>query len=238
MKPTLIPFLLVMLSWQPALAESKPQPHSAGIEAKGYVWNKADKEVIAALKVQADPAKGKVAFEVCRGCHKADASGKADADYPQLAGQHATVLIKQMADVRAGRRDSAKMHPFVAKDVISTEELAHIAAYLNGLPVPTTNGKGVGNNLERGKALYDKDCASCHGASGEGDAGRFYPMVASQHYAYLYRENKAIQKKEKGRRNANPDMVKVIKGYSDADIAAVSDYMSRLTVAVSPAPLK
>lgn len=239
MKTIPILFALAGLVAFPAIAaESKPQPHAAGIEAKGYVWNKTDKEMNAALKIQGDPAKGKVAYEVCRGCHKADASGKADADYPQLAGQHATVLIKQMADVRAGRRDSSKMHPFIAKDVISTEELAHIAAYLRGLPVPTSNGKGVGNNLEHGKTLYEKDCASCHGKTGEGDAARFYPMVASQHYAYLYRENKAIQKKAKSRRNANPDMVKVIKGYSDSDIAAVSDYMSRLVPPAGSAPRK
>jgi cytochrome c553 len=33
------------------------------------------------------------------------------------------------------------------------------------------------------------------------------------------------------RRNANPRMVKAVKGYSDADIEAVSDYLSRLSLA-------
>jgi cytochrome c553 len=30
------------------------------------------------------------------------------------------------------------------------------------------------------------------------------------------------------RRNANPDMVKVVKKYSDGELSAVVDYMSRL----------
>jgi cytochrome c553 len=33
------------------------------------------------------------------------------------------------------------------------------------------------------------------------------------------------------RKNADKDMLKVIKGYSDADIEAVSDAMSRLPIA-------
>jgi cytochrome c553 len=132
-----------------------------------------------------------------------------------------------MVDVRAGRRDNPKMHPFVAEWVVSSEEVADIAAYLAQLPIPPTNLKGDGTALARGQALYERDCATCHGAQGEGDAEEFYPRVAHQHYSYLDHESKLIR--DGGRRNANPEMVKAIKGYSDAEIAAVSDYMSRLT---------
>jgi len=50
--------------------------------------------------------------------------------------------------------------------------------------------------------------------------------VAGQHYSYLDQESRLIR--DRGRRNANPEMVKAIAGYSDAEIAAVSDYLSRL----------
>jgi cytochrome c553 len=210
-----------------AAAESPRQPHAPGIESPGYVWNAPNDEQMIALAHQGDPQNGEVAYEVCRGCHQADASGRGDAVYPQLAGQHASVLIKQMIDVRAGRRDNPKMHPFVAEWVVSTEEVADIAAYLSALPVPTTNLKGDGTALALGETLYAKDCATCHGEDGEGDAAEFYPRVANQHFSYLDHESKLIR--DGGRRNANPEMVKAIKGYSDADIAAVSDYMSRLT---------
>jgi len=188
----------------------------------------ASAEQATAMAIKGDPAKGRVAYTVCRGCHKADGSGRADADYPQLAGQHASVLIKQMADVRSGRRFNPKMHPFIAEDIVSTEEIAHIAAYLAGLPIPAGNGKGDGRQLQRGKALYQKDCAGCHGGNGEGNADKFIPRVGGQHYSYLLRENKAIQAMAGNRRDADPDMVKAIRDYGYKDIAAVSDYISRL----------
>ncbi|MEI6601468.1 MAG: hypothetical protein WCN21_13385, partial [Comamonadaceae bacterium] len=53
---------------------------------------------------------------------------------------------------------------------------------------------------------------------------KFFPMVAAQHYRYLLREAQLIR--DGDRRNANPDMVKVIKPYSTGDLEAVSDYMA------------
>lgn len=209
-----------------ASAEVPHQPRAAGIETKGYVWNKPDQEQAKALKRKGDIEKGKAAYKGCQGCHKPDASGRAEEEFPQLAGQHATVLIKQMVDVRAGRRDNPKMHPFVESEVVSGDEVADIAAYLNSLPVPASNGKGDGRALDKGKTLYERDCALCHGDSGEGVAKKFYPKVAAQHYKYLLRESREIR--DGGRRNALPKMVKVIKKYSDNDLEAVADYMSRL----------
>jgi cytochrome c553 len=215
-----------------AAAELPKQPYAPGIESPGYVWNQPNDEQMIALAHDADPQLGEEAYEVCRGCHQADGSGRGDALYPQLAGQHATVLIKQMVDVRAGRRDNPKMHPFVAEWVVSPQEVADIAAYLSQLPIPPGNLKGDGSALARGKILYDNDCATCHGAQGEGNAAEFYPRVAHQHFGYLDRESRLIR--DGGRRNANPEMVKAIKGYSDIDIAAVSDYMSRLSSDARP----
>jgi len=225
MKPTLLFLALAGLAVLPALAETAT-PKSAGIESKNYRWNSPSKALSKALKQQGDVAKGEIAYESCRGCHKKDASGRPDAGYPQLAGQLTSVLIKQMLDVRSVRRDNPRMHPFIEATAVAEKDIPDIAAYLNSLPVPTTNHKGDGKNLEHGKALYDKDCANCHGDAGEGIAKKFYPKVASQHYPYLYRESMDIRDLQ--RRNANPKMVKVLKNYTDDDIAAVSDYMSRL----------
>jgi cytochrome c553 len=121
------------------------------------------------------------------------------------------------------------MYPFSGDWIVSAEEIADIAAYLNKLPVPVSNGKGNGYNLARGKVLYVKDCASCHGNAGEGDARKFYPRVAGQHFSYLKRETR--ESRDHGRRNANSEMVKVLKNYSDEEVEAVSDYMARLKAA-------
>lgn len=191
-------------------------------------WNTPYPEFTEALRLKGDRARGEAAFVICQGCHRVGALGRADGSYPRLAGQHITVLIKQMADVRSGRRSNPKMLPFADHQAISVQEIADIAAYLEVLPVPADQGQGRGNDLKNGEKLYVLDCANCHGPRGEGDARRFYPRVSGQHYHYLKRESIMIRNGE--RRNANPDMVKSIRNYSNDDISAVADYMSRLPV--------
>lgn len=225
-KTLLIGLSLSLATLSFAHAAPPKQPKAAGIESPGYVWDAQSDEEVLLLKMKGDVARGKTAYQVCQGCHKPDASGLPDGTYPQLAGQHTTVLIKQMSDVREGRRDNAKMFPFAGKHVVDTQEVADIAAFLNSLPPPGHNDKGPGSDLPRGKALYEKDCASCHGNRGEGNAKKFYPVTAGQHYRYLIRQVEAIQ--DGNRRNANPKMVKVVKNYSKNDIGAVADYISRI----------
>jgi cytochrome c553 len=209
-----------------ALAPAAALAQSVGND--DYVWNEMKGEKLLALKAKGDPLRGEISFETCQGCHRADASGRMSGAYPRLAGQHASVLIKQMTDIRAGRRDNPKMEPFITGHAISPMEIADIAAYLQSLPIPTENGKGLGTDLSRGKEVYIKECVNCHGENGEGSGKEFYPLVAAQHYRYLLRELHYIKDGE--RRNANPKMVKAIKPYSDADLDALADYMSRMPV--------
>jgi cytochrome c553 len=192
-------------------------------------WNAPYAEKTEALAMKGDIARGEAAFVICQGCHRVGALGRADGSYPRLAGQHASVLIKQLSDVRSGRRSNPKMLPFADHQSLSVQELVDISYYLQSLPVPPDQGQGPGDMIDHGGKLYQKDCASCHGARGEGNAEKFYPRVAGQHYRYLQREGRMIRDRE--RRNANPEMAEVITKYSDEDIAAVADYISRLPVA-------
>ena len=65
----------------------------------------------------------------------------------------------------------------------------------------------------------------CHGENGEGKADKYYPRIQGQHFKYLMRQFEWIR--DGKRRNANPDMVKQIAGFSDADMEAVMDFVSR-----------
>jgi cytochrome c553 len=191
-------------------------------------WNASYPEKTEALALKGDATRGEAAFAICQGCHRVGALGRADGSYPRLAGQHATVLIKQLADVRSGRRDNPKMLPFADHRSLSVQDIADIGAFLQRLPVPPDQGQGDGKDLDRGRQLYLRDCAGCHAPDGMGDAARFYPRVSGQHYRYLVREGRMIRDGE--RRNANPDMAGAIRHYSDEEIDAVSDYMARLPV--------
>lgn len=196
----------------------------AGATAQVPAWNEIKGELKTALQAKADPTRGAATFEPCQGCHRKDGSGRVSGAYPRLSGQHATVLMKQMADIRSGRRSNPKMEPFIDDHVLTPFEIADIAVYLQALPISAENGKGPGSGLAKGKQLYERDCAGCHGGQGEGDAAKFYPMVAAQHYRYLLREVQLIR--DGDRRNANPDMVRVIKPYSSGELEAVADYMA------------
>ncbi len=209
-----------------ALAQAPDdKPKAKGIESAGYKWNAQAGEKIEALKLKGDAKAGEEVFEICSACHLPSGAGRPDGTFPQLAGQHATVIIKQIADIRAKLRDNPIMYPF-ATTLTDPQQLADVSAYIQSMPIPHDNGRGPGTDLESGKKLYERDCFKCHGANGEGDAVKFFPVLAGQHYKYMLRQ--ATEIRDGKRRNANPDMVKIIKTYSDKEIDAIVDYMSRL----------
>lgn len=183
-------------------------------------------EATTVLATRGDARRGEVAFEVCQGCHRKGALGRADGSYPRLAGQHRSVLIKQMTDVRAGKRRNDKMLPFADEHVVQPADIADIAEYLSQLPSPPDNGRGPGVGLERAAATYRERCADCHGAAGEGDAARFQPRLAGQHERYLARELLDIRDGRRG--NADARMVEVVKGLGDAELRSLADWVSRL----------
>ena len=228
MKKTLLAIALLSVG---AAWAGPPAPHQAGIESKDYKWNAQEGEKIEALHKKGDVKNGKEVYEVCGACHLPSGAGRPDGTFPQLAGQHSTVLIKQMADIRAGLRDNPTMYPFAAT-LTDPQELADVASYIEGLCIPTDHGKyeGVDASMQiaKGKELYEKECLECHGKNGEGVKDKFYPVIAGQHYKYLLRQMTEIR--DGHRRNANPDMVKIIKKYNNEQLVAISAYQSSMTM--------
>ncbi len=190
-------------------------------------WNQGGGEQDEALGLTPDLENGRDVYEVCSACHQPNGWGLTDGTFPQIAGQHRDVLIKQLADIRALNRDNPTMYPFaLPQEIGGPQSIADVAAYIQKLPMNPENGVGPGTDLEKGKQLYADNCVRCHGDQGQGDDAKYYPRIQGQHYAYLLRQYNWI--KEGKRRNANPDMVKQIQNFSDADTVAVLDYVSRL----------
>lgn len=196
----------------------------ANAMAQGPASSSSSDELAALLEMKGDAARGEQVFAACWDCHRKDASGRANGVFPRLAGQHASVLIKQLSDIRTERRSNPSMLPLALG--LNRGDIVDVAAYLQSLPIGAANGKGPGNGVARGRQLYERDCTDCHGANGQGNAAKFYPMVAAQHYRYLLREVVSIRDGE--RRNSDPVMVKAVKNYSQGDIEAVADYMAQL----------
>lgn len=187
--------------------------------------------VTSVLEIKAEAERGGAEFaeQACSRCHRKDASGRSAGLTPRLSGQHASVIIKQVLDIRSGLRYNPPMKPLVTEEKLSLQTLADIAAHLQALPVAGKIVLGPGTDVVKGKELFGKDCAGCHGPNGEGNSIIFVPMVAAQHYPYLLREMEFIRDGERG--NSNPAMVGLIKTYGQADLQAVADYLAQL-----PAP--
>lgn len=207
-----------------------------GMATSGSVlaaWNEGGGEQDEAMNLTPNIEDGIALYEVCAACHLTEGWGTKDGTFPQLAGQHKGVLIKQLADIRALNRDNPTMYPFaltkawgLPPHVSPSQAIADVAGYIATIPMNPDPGVGDGTNLAHGKKLYKDNCVKCHGEQGEGKAAEFYPRIQGQHYEYMLRQFEWIR--DGKRRNANPDMVKQIQGFSDADMEAVIDYTSRL----------
>ena len=188
---------------------------------------RADREYEKALSLTPDMANGLAIYRECAACHQPEGWGTTTGSVPQIAGQHRNVVIKQLADFRAGNRDSVLMVPYAAVEVIGgAQALADVAAYISTLEINVANGQGDGKDLELGKTLYQEHCAQCHGDSGEGSNDGLNPRIQAQHYKYLLRQFQWIR--DGKRRNSNAEMVAQIHGFDDRQMKAVLDYTSRL----------
>jgi len=197
---------------------------SPGVETS---WRDAVAEAEKANELTPQIDRGREIYEVCASCHLPSGAGLEDGTMPQLAGQHSSVLIKQMTDIRSGLRDNPSMYPYVAR-LDGLQDLVDVAAFIETLPVPDDNGIGTGTDLNRGKRLYATKCARCHGGKGEGKANAYYPSLAGQHYRYLVRQIIDIAGGRRG--NAHPEMTEVVAVLSASDIASVADYTSRMHI--------
>ena len=198
-------------------------------------WLEKGGERDIALKLKPDLENGVDVYEVCAACHLTEGWGTKEGTFPQLAGQLKGVLIKQLADIREGNRDNPTMYPFALPKEIKNAApevgggpyaIAAVAQYIENIPMNPDPGVGPGTNLEHGEKLYKENCVRCHGKNGEGMKEKFFPLIQGQHYKYLVRQFEWIQQGK--RRNANPEMVKQIAGFSKEDEHAVLDYVSRL----------
>jgi len=216
--------ILIVVILVPIFAEEQAQSHE---------WMAGESERNEALTLTPDLEEGMYVYEVCSGCHLPEGWGTKEGTFPQISGQLPEVSIKQLADIREGNRDNPTMYPFALPRAIGgPQSLADVVAYIAQLPMNPDNGKGEWAEgtpeFDQGKKLYIDNCVQCHGEIGEGNAEKFYPLIYGQHYLYMLRQFEWIR--DGKRRNANPDMIKQIEGFSDKEMEMVINYVSRIIV--------
>jgi cytochrome c553 len=188
---------------------------------------KAGKEFDKALTLTPDVANGLAIYRECAACHEPEGWGRTTGSVPQIAGQHRRVLIKQLADFRAGNRDAVLMVPYATVEAIGgTQALADVTEYISTLEISVENGKGPGEALPLGEQLYKDKCMECHGANGEGSNDDLAPRIQAQHYKYMMRQFNWIRSGK--RRNVSEEMNSIALALTQDEISAVLDFVSRL----------
>jgi cytochrome c553 len=168
------------------------------------------------------------AAEVCAPCHGENGWSEMEG-VPNLAGNADLFLQWQLVYFRNGRRPSDVMASIA--NLLSDADINNLGAYFASLPpvkVPETPDKNP-ELTETGKALAaEHRCANCHGDNYLGM--RAAARLANQREDYLV---KALADYRSAKRPSAGvgAMIEATASLSDADIAAVSHYLSRLPAA-------
>lgn len=189
---------------------------------------KYPKEFDEAIALEPDLENGKKLYKACISCHGPEGWGKHTGSYPQIAGQLKNVIIKQLADFRAGNRDNPIMRAFSSRRALgNAQDIADVSGYIAQLPMTRDNNKGPKYLPADGAAIYKKMCANCHGAEGEGEPVDHGPALYGQHYTYLLRQFEWIRNGQ--RRNADKKMTRQIRDIHTRDEISVLAYTAQIT---------
>ena len=210
--------VLLVAVQQPAAAQSA-EPRAA-----------RDREFSEGAWLEPNLAHGAELYETCAACHGQNGLGTEDGEIPAIAGQHGSVLLKQLTDFRHEQRWNERMQNFTdLHHLTSAHDLTDVAAYVANLRRFPPSGKGIGDgmNLGEGASVYFRLCERCHGPLGQGDVLLNRPRLAGQHYAYLLRQlQETAARQRPGMSRAHVDMLKALQA---EELRGVADYLSRMS---------
>lgn len=187
---------------------------------------------LGVARAEGDAAAGLEKSAMCAACHGVDGNSVA-ANFPKLAGQHNSYIIKQLSEFKAGtRKDTTGMMAAMVA-ALSEQDMADLAAYFSSQD--NQGGSADSALVKAGEALYRGGdskkglaaCAGCHGPSGAGNAASKFPMLSGQHADYTAKQ---LQDFRNGERNNDPSgmMRSIAAGMSDDEMKAVASYISGL----------
>jgi len=178
-----------------------------------------------------DAAAGQAKAALCAACHGPD--GKAlQAEFPNLAGQGAKYIVKQLKEFKSGARNNAIMLGMVAS--LSEQDMADLGAHYESLPAADGIAEDredlkLGESIYRGgiTAASIPACSACHGPSGKGNPAAAWPALAGQSSTYLEQTLKHFRSEERAN-DPNAMMRTVAKRLSDSEISALANYLQGL----------
>ena len=186
---------------------------------------KAEQQIAGGMNVSDGDAKaGKTKSELCHGCHGVDGMSIDPTTFPNLAGQYAGYIFKQVQDFQLGNRHDDTMSAMAAT-VVSLQDLKDISLYFAKQKI--MKGKPTGSKASKeGQKIFEKGnpksgvygCVNCHGKDGKGKSpnNSLFPVIGGQTKAYLVKQLKDFKS---GKRKNDPAnmMGDIAKKLSDAE---------------------
>ena len=178
-----------------------------------------------------DAAAGQAKTAVCGACHGPDGNSMAP-NFPKLAGQGDRYLLKQLHEIKDGKRQVLEMTGLLTN--LNDQDLADIAAYYSSQknsvgaadPALVTRGEALfrGGDLQKGMPA----CTGCHSPDGQGNAAAGFPHLGGQHASYI--EKQLTDFREGERTNDGDSMIMrgIAAKLSNKDIKALASYIQGL----------
>ena len=177
-----------------------------------------------------NPAAGREKTTLCAACHGNEGVSTTPV-WPNLAGQHAEYVRKQLRDFKDGKRSNPQMAPMTT--TLTDADIEDLSVYYASLNMVA--GTAAPQNIIEGETIYRAGnpktglvaCSACHGPDGAGNAAAKYPALSGQHAEYTASTLKAF--KAEDRANDDKNVMRTIAGkMTNQEIEAVANYIQGL----------
>ena len=185
----------------------------------------------ASTALVGDAAAGQAKTAVCGACHGPDGNSMAP-NFPKLAGQGDRYLLKQLHEIKDGKRQVLEMTGQLTN--LNDQDLADIAAYYAsqkssvGAADPALVARGEelfrGGDLQKGLPA----CTGCHAPDGQGNAPAGFPHVGGQHASYIEKQLTAFREGDRTNDGDTLVMRAIAAKLSNKDIKALASYIQGL----------
>jgi cytochrome c553 len=194
---------------------------SAGVDSSHRLSDVVITSSTLARPSQEAIGRGATLAQRCAICH--GPTGISRADSPNLAGQYAAVIYKELHDFRSGARTNAVMSPFATG--LTDQEIADLAvyyAYLPRLPAyhPTPQLPKPRIVIYGAPLRGIAPCGSCHGSL---DNKTGSPWLEGQSEAYIKAQLQAFAASER-RNDISQQMRNIARALTPQEIDEAAAY--------------
>jgi len=177
-----------------------------------------------------DAVAGKEKSQVCQGCHGENGNSYGP-EWPNLAEQNSTYIIKQLHNFQNGARVNETMSGMVVG--LSAQDIEDIAAYFSSQSLQPQEQKTDVEIIKTGRKIYKGGnrytgvpaCAGCHGPNGVGNGPAAFPHLAGQKSTYIVKTLKDFQSGARSN-DTNEIMRNIAAKLTESEINAVAAYMA------------